>query len=236
MTDTTRQRNKAIALIPARGGSKGIKDKNIVPLAGKPLLGYAIEAALRSGVVGRVVVSSDSEGILAVGAALGAETLLRPSEFATDLASTDDAIAHFIAALQIAPETLIVLLQPTSPLRTAAHIADAVALWREKQPACLVSVFEPIEHPAKSFRLDQDGTLTGMFSADAPFQPRQILPKAFMPNGAIYVFSAGAFLVSGTIPRKGLLPFFMDRNSSLDIDCLEDLAVAERYLQKSSHD
>lgn len=60
MTDTTRQRNKAIALIPARGGSKGIKDKNIVPLAGKPLLGYAIEAALRSGVVGRVVVSSDS--------------------------------------------------------------------------------------------------------------------------------------------------------------------------------
>ncbi len=177
-----------------------------------------------------------SEGILAVGAALGAETLLRPSEFATDLASTDDAIAHFIAALQIAPETLIVLLQPTSPLRNAAHIADAVALWREKQPACLVSVFEPIEHPAKSFRLDQDGTLTGMFSADAPFQPRQILPKAFMPNGAIYVFSAGAFLASGTIPRKGLLPFFMDRNSSLDIDCLEDLAVAERYLQKSSHD
>lgn len=176
------------------------------------------------------------EEIIEVGAALGAEKLLRPSKLATDLASTDDAVAHFIAALEIAPETLIVLLQPTSPLRTAAHIADAVALWREKQPACLISVFEPAEHPAKSFRLDPDGTLTGLFSADAPFQPRQMLPKAFMPNGAIYAFSAGAFLTKGAIPRKGLLPFFMDRKSSLDIDCLGDLAVAERYLQKPAHD
>lgn len=222
---------RVIAFVPARGGSKGIKDKNMVALAGKPLLQYAVDAARQSGAIDDVIVSSDSERILSVASSLGAKPLRRPAELATDTAPTDSAVAHFIAEYRLASDTAIVLLQPTSPLRTAKHVADAVVLWRDRMPSCLISVYEPPEHPAKSFRLDENGYLTGLFGADAPFQPRQTLPKALMPNGAIYIFSVASFLVGQCIPRTGLLPFMMHRDLSLDIDCPDDLDKAERTLQ-----
>jgi CMP-N-acetylneuraminic acid synthetase len=223
-----------IGFVPARGGSKGIKDKNLALLAGKTLLQHAIDAGIRSGVLSRAVVSSDSAAILAAAERLGGEPLLRPQELASDTATTDSAITHFISALGLAsqPDLPIVLLQPTSPLRTAAHVAGAMEQWLQKQPRCVVSVFEPREHPAKSFRLDEDGFMTGFFGSDFPFSPRQNLPRAYMPNGAIYIFSVAAFLSENRIPRTGLQPFVMDSESSIDIDCMEDLRLAERCLLK----
>ena len=227
-----------IAFVPARGGSKGIKNKNVAPLAGKPLLQYTIEAARGSNVVDRIVVSSDSPEILRVAEALGAEPLRRPPELATDNASTDDAIAHFIECLDLsrAPHTPIILLQPTSPLRTPAHVAAAVGLWRTADALGIISVCEPDKHPAKSFTLDENGYLVGLVDKNAPFVARQMLPVAYMPNGAIYVFSVGGFAEGRCIPRTGLLPLIMDIRSSVDIDSLADLARAEQYLHESRDD
>jgi CMP-N-acetylneuraminic acid synthetase len=224
---------QSIAFIPARGGSKGIKNKNLALLAGKPLIAYAIQAAQDSGVITRIIVSSDAPEILKAAEALGAEGLKRPAELATDSATTDAAIAHFVTALELAtqPETTIVLLQPTSPLRTGAHIAQAFALWQTRRPRGVISVYEPAEHPAKAFQLGDDGLLTGLYGADAPFAPRQSLTKAFMPNGAIYIFSVAEFLANSCVPRAGLAPFIMDVEDSLDIDSPSDLEAAERILQ-----
>jgi CMP-N,N'-diacetyllegionaminic acid synthase len=223
----------AVALIPARGGSKGIPRKNLARIRGRTLLEYAIRAAQASGVVARAVVSSDDDEILDEARRHGAEALKRPPEIASDTASSDSVIEHFINAAQprFAASQPIVLLQPTSPLRTGAHVEQAVKLWRESRARAVVSVFEPEHHPAKSFRLDERGLLCGLFGADAPFTPRQSLPRAFQPNGAVYVFSAAEFLTGRRIPRDLLVPLVMSSAESLDIDCVADLSRAEIYLQ-----
>jgi CMP-N,N'-diacetyllegionaminic acid synthase len=223
----------AVALVPARGGSKGIPRKNLALVRGRSLLDYAIGAARDSGVVGRVVVSSDDPEILAAGERLGAVALKRPAEISGDTASSDSVIAHFIesAGAALDPAQPLVLLQPTSPLRTGAHIAEAVRIWRSGDASAVVSVFEPEHHPAKAFRLDERGELRGLFGDDSPFTPRQALPRAWQPNGAIYVFSAAKFLRDGRIPRQGLAPLVMSEAESLDIDRAADLARAERHLE-----
>ena len=222
----------AVALVPARGGSKGIPRKNLARIHGRSLLDYAISAARESGVVERVVVSSDDPQILEEAVRLGAEALRRPDAISGDTASSDSLIKHFIENSSVALEVRrpLVLLQPTSPLRTASHIAEAVQIWRSRDSAAVVSVFEPDHHPAKAFRLDDDGHLRGLFSDDSPFVPRQTLPRAYQPNGAVYVFSAEAFLAGGCIPRQHLLPLFMDVRASLDIDTPADLERAAALL------
>lgn len=222
-----------VALIPARGGSKGIPQKNLAPLAGKPLIQYAIEAARDSGVIDEVFVSSDSDAILDTAQRLGAKPLRRPAELATDTASSDSVIAHFIEAMDLArrPSLPIVLLQPTSPLRTGVQVAQAVQVWQRTDAQAVVSVFEPEHHPAKAFKLDEQGMLAGLYGADAPFTPRQALPRAYQPNGAVYVFSVEAFLRGSCIPRDHLAPLVMGQRESLDIDCAADLERAALYLR-----
>lgn len=223
----------AFALIPARGGSKGIRLKNLARIAGKTLLQYAVDAARVSGVVERIIVSSDSDPILDAARALGVESLRRPADLATDSATADGVVAHFIDALDLQQHgaTPVIYLQPTSPLRTGADVAAATRIWQETNARCVISVFEPAHHPAKSFRMDEGGMLTGMYGSDAPFTPRQQLPRAFLPNGAIYVFSVEAFLAKGRIPREQLAPFVMQPRHSIDVDTLDDLAHAESYLR-----
>jgi CMP-N-acetylneuraminic acid synthetase len=223
----------AIALIPARGGSKGIPRKNLAAVGGRSLLERAIDAARASGAMARICVSSDDQEILAAAVACGVEALERPARYATDTASSDDVIAHFVegARPQVQPDQPLVLLQPTSPLRSGAHVAEALRLWRSGDAAAVVSVFEPDHHPAKAFRLDERGFLQGLFSDDAPFVPRQSLPRAFQPNGAVYVFSAAEFLRERRIPRARLVPLVMSGDESLDIDCAADLVRAQHYLE-----
>lgn len=223
----------AIALIPARGGSKGIPRKNLAQVGGRSLLDHAITAARESGAIARICVSSDDADILAAADRAGAERLERPARYATDAATSDEVIAHFIEALrpEIGADQPIVLLQPTSPLRTGAHVAEAVRLWRAGDAAGVVSVFEPDHHPAKSFRLDESGHLRGFFGDDAPFVPRQTLPRAYQPNGAVYVFSVAEFMRDRRIPRARLVPLVMRGDQSLDIDSAADLVLAETLLQ-----
>ncbi|WP_417319154.1 cytidylyltransferase domain-containing protein [Emcibacter sp.] len=212
-----------VAIIPARAGSKGIPDKNITPVCGKPLIQYSIDAALGSKYIDRVVVSSDGQKILETAQNLGAEQLQRPAELATDQASSHLLISHAIQALGL-ENSYIILLQPTSPLRTSAHIDDAFIEMAHRNAENLISVYQPPETPYKAYKLTDDGYLTGLISKEAPYMRRQDLPPAFFPNGAIYIFSAKNFLKEDKIPSEKVIPFEMTPGDSIDVDTPEDIA------------
>lgn len=224
------------ALITARGGSKGLPGKNILPLHGVPLIGWSIEAALQCPEVGCCYVSSDDDEILSVSSELGASVIKRPIELATDLSSSEDVIAHFIKVIHaegVYPDQ-VVLLQPTSPLRGALHVSGAVSIFDEENADCVISVFEPKHSPLKAYKLDKCGRLEGLYGPGAPYQPRQELPKAFQPNGAIYLFDVAAFVAERGIPKKNVYPYFMRECDSVDIDDQQDFNLAESLLRKKN--
>jgi CMP-N-acetylneuraminic acid synthetase len=223
------------AIVPARGGSKGFPGKNLALLAGRPLIRHTIDAAFDAVGIDRVVVSSDDPAILACAAAAGAETLRRPAELAMDDTPTSPVIAHLLEQLahpdQLANLTLV-LLQPTSPLRTAADIEGALAEYRRPVTDSVISVYEPQHSPLKSFVADAHGYIHGIVDERMPFMPRQSLPKAYYPNGALYVFNAASFLLNQAIPLGRCRPFVMPGERSIDIDTPADLQVAESWLRK----
>jgi CMP-N,N'-diacetyllegionaminic acid synthase len=222
---------KLLAIIPARGGSKGIPDKNIIDLCGKPLITYSIEAAKSSASVSNIIVTSDDDRILKIGTELGVQVLKRPSELATDTASSDDVIRHVLETSCSQHEfTHFILLQPTSPLRTHGDIDNAWKMYKEKKPELLISTFKPDVEIQKAFVKGEDGFLTGLLSADAPFQRRQDLPDIFLPNGAIYICSVADFMAKRCLPRKTIMSFEMTRDNSIDIDTINDLEDAKKIL------
>lgn len=224
------------ALIPARGGSKGIPRKNLVSLAGKPLIDYTIEAALGSKSISDVTISSENEEILNHASKRRIDTLRRPQEFAQDHSSADEVISHFISSRELGANDTVVYLQPTSPLRNARHIDDAISVYLENKAKTVISMFEPEHHPIKAFKLDEHGKCSGFFSPEAPFMPRQTLPKLYSPNGAIYIFSVQDFLIENKIPRNDIWPYIMPSELSIDIDSPFDLEIAAALLKKDRYE
>ena len=224
--------NNIVALIPARGGSKGLPRKNMLPVSGKRLINWTIEAALAAKCIQHVFVTTEDEEIVEISAACGAKILTRPGNLATDDASSDAVISHAITELDKLGVlfTHICLLQPTSPLRTKHHIEEAALVLDDKQADCVISVFKSRYTVAKAYKQLDDGTLTGLFSDDAPYTPRQELPEAYFPNGAIYIFDKDKFLSRNQIPRKGIVPYVMREIDSIDIDDREDLDAVEKIL------
>ena len=222
-----------IALIPARGGSKGLPRKNLALLNNQPLITYTIKAALNAIAVDEVWVSSDDEDILAISKVNGAATLTRPGFISNDEASAVDVVMHFINQLSMEMRQLnpvLAYLQPTSPLRTAKHIDAAIDKMSNKKETCLVSVVEMEKSPFKAFRLDKEEKLESLFAQELSNSRRQDLPRAFIPNGAMYFFSINDFLDSCGFPSNKSLPFFMSAQESVDIDTLDDLVLAEKLL------
>lgn len=222
--------SKVFALVPARGGSKGIKQKNIVPLLGKPLIAYSIEAARASQVIDAVYASSDDDEILAAAQELGAQPIKRDPALAQDTSPTDPVIGEFIEREQLANEDIIVILQPTSPLRTAEHIREALIKYRT-HPECrsLISVYE-IDNKILKAYLGGGEFLAPIADANTSYTRRQDLPPVFMPNGALYIFSVAEFLRENKIPRMHIIPYLMSAADSLDIDVPNDLVAAEAAL------
>ncbi len=223
-----------VILIPARGGSKGLPKKNIIPLAGKPLIGWTILAAINSQVTDKVFVSTENDEIAEISERFGADIILRPANLALDNTSSDEVVQHAIEYLKQRfnhLETLL-LLQPTSPLRGACHIREALELYRSKKADSVISVYEPEHTPVKAYIEREDGTLTGLFSPDAPYSRRQVLPRAFQPNGAIYIVSVACFCLNHQLPRENIYPYVMSIKDSIDIDTLEDLNKAEKFLKE----
>ncbi|CAH7484716.1 N-acylneuraminate cytidylyltransferase [Vibrio chagasii] len=227
---------KFIGLITARGGSKGLPRKNVLPLNGIPLIGLTINAANQCDFVSDVYVSTDDEEIAEVSKAFGAKIILRPAELASDTASSIDVVSHAITWLEnqaIVCEDMV-LLQPTSPLRTSEHLNNALIQYTDNNASFVISVFEPAHTPIKSYIQQSDGSIQGLFSDEAPYMRRQELPKSFQPNGAIYAFSVAEFKKINHFPRSNVFPFIMSETESTDIDTIEDFKLVEKKLKELS--
>jgi CMP-N,N'-diacetyllegionaminic acid synthase len=226
---------RLIAVIPARGGSKGIPRKNIRQLCGRPLIAYSIEAARQSRAVDRTVVSTDDGEIAEVSRNLGAEVRMRPAALSQDDTPTRAVLEHVIA--ELAAERYVadavLTLQPTSPLRTAQHIDEAAALFAADEDAdSLVSCVDVphIFHPLSVMRRTPEGYLEPFFPMPQPHR-RQDKQLVFARNGAaIYITRIAR--ISEYVFGGRLIPYLMDAESSIDIDTLEDLRVAEQLLQR----
>jgi CMP-N,N'-diacetyllegionaminic acid synthase len=224
---------RIVAIIPARGGSKGLPGKNIYPLNGKPLIAYSIEASLNSKYITKTVVSSEDNEILGISEKYGSELIKRPKEFATDSASSDVVIKDCLEQLekQGAEFDILILLQPTSPLRNSTDIDSAFEEFYKKDATALISVYEPEHTPFKSFKLNKDGFLEGLVDNNSPFMRRQDLPRAFMPNGAIYIIYVDEYKKSGSLFTNRTLPFVMSLDKSADVDNISDIARIEEILK-----
>ncbi len=215
-----------LAIIPARGGSKGLPNKNIINASGKPLIAWTIEAALNSTFINRVIVTSDSIEILKIAEGYGAETIQRPHELALDATATEPVLLHAIDLLEAAGKKYdyLVLLQPTSPARDALDIDHAVQVLLNKKASSLISVYEPERSPFYALKMHKNGSLVSIINDGPCFKRRQDLPKAYMPNGAIYIVNISEFKKRNVLLTDNCVPFVMSVDKSIDIDTAQDLS------------
>lgn len=224
-----------VALITARGGSKRLPDKNLLPLAGKPLLAWTIEAARGARSVSRLLVSTDCPAIAAVASEYGAEVpFLRPAHLAQDDSPHIDVVCHALDWLQETagqlPEYLL-LLQPTSPLRTAADIDEAVEHVRRCRADALVSVCPAQHHPLLTRRITADGLLASYMDSPLAYPRHQDLPPAYALNGAIYLTRPAVLEGQRTFLPAATVAHVMPRERSIDIDHAWDLNLAQLILE-----
>lgn len=225
-----------IAIIPARGGSKGLPGKNIMPLCGKPLIAYTIEAALKSNCIDNVFVNTDSPEIAEVAKQYGAEVpFLRPSFLASDTASAIDVYIHAANWISknsnLSSQNFMVLL-PTAPLRTNTHIDDAFLLYQEKTATTLVAVKEAETPPSWYMSVDDNARLTSCrFDGGDRGSNRQASNKFYIPCGAIYILNKKLLETQRTYYSANTVAYIMDNRSSVDIDTYQDFKMAEFLLK-----
>ncbi|MCI4665989.1 MAG: acylneuraminate cytidylyltransferase family protein [Neomegalonema sp.] len=227
-----------LAVVPARGGSKGLPRKNIAPLAGKPLIAHSIDAAKSARTAMRVMVSTEDAEIATVSAQFGAEIAERPQHLAEDHVRSADVLLDLLSRLAAEEgyrPDLLLLLQPTSPLRRSEHIDAALAqfvpLWRQGKAQSLTSVCEVDHHPMKSLVIDKAEMLAPMFEREMLERPRQSLPRAYRPNGAIYINDVARFIAEERFFTEPSAPYVMSSDASVDIDAALDLTIAEALLR-----
>ena len=229
-----------MAIIPARGGSKGIPGKNIADIAGKPLIAWTIEAALASRIIDRVVVSTDDDKIAEIARNHGAEVpWMRPPELALDTTATVDVLIYNLQRLETEQNyipDLIMLLQPTSPLRTSDDIVNAVDVYKEKDAKTVVSVCETSDHPYLVKKLDDTGQISTFMDISSGEQNlrRQDLPPAYVLNGAIYLTGRNSLLQQKSLYEKPVFAYIMPAERSIDIDTPLDMELA-RVILKNMH-
>lgn len=231
-------KNRVLGLICARGGSKGIPGKNLTHLAGKPLIVHTIEAARQATRLDRVVVSTDSEDIATSARMHGAEVpFLRPAELAADDTPGIAPVLHglrWLAEHQSYHAQFVMLLQPTSPLRTAEDINAAVELLDNAQADAVVSVTRAAQHPYWHKRVRDDGTLAPFLDVGVTPTQRQNLPPAYALNGAIYLCRSKTLLARESFYADRTLAYVMPEERSLDIDTPWDLYLAELVLRDAA--
>jgi len=227
--------NSVLAVIPARRGSTRLPGKHLLDLAGKPLIAHTIDAARDCAAVDRVIVTSDDERIEALARDAGVEFIARPAALATATATSEAALRHALetAAPAPGPADVVALLQPTSPLRTARHLAECIRAFRAA--ADCLSALSVVEAPAalnKAFAME-DGRLRPLFAERLSLPPHD-LPPLYCPNGAIYLVRAGGFLETGNLYPPPVLPFPMTADESVDIDTEADFLAARRLLETAA--
>lgn len=219
---------RVLAVIPARGGSKRLPRKNIMDFNGKPLLSWTIQAGLQSNYIDRVIVSTEDKEIATVAKEEGADVpFLRPEVLAGDTVTTIDVIHHLIDSLAGDAYDYILLLQPTSPLRTAVHIDQAVELLVEKNADAIIGVTE-VEHSVEWTNiLPDDLSFSGFISSAVLNLRSQDLPCRYRINGALYLVATQRLVEQNTFfLHENAYAFIMDRRDSIDIDDEIDFATA----------
>ncbi len=220
-----------LALIPARGGSKGIPRKNVKELCGKPLIAWSIEAAQKSKNIDRLVISTEDEEIADIAQSYGAEVpFLRPAELAKDETPSITIVLH--ALEQFSEVEQILLLQPTSPLRTTSDIDEIVKLSREHQAPAAVSVCESSKHPYWMFSFGKDRILSP-FTGNPIATRRQDLPKAYILNGALYLAKTDWIQQNRSFFSPETIGYVMPPERSVDIDTLLDWEWVEFLKSKN---
>lgn len=212
---------RLLGLIVARGGSKGLPGKNLLPVAGRPLLHWTIDAGLSSKVISRLVISTDDEKIAEAASRAGCEVpFMRPPELATDTARSMDVVRH---ALQELPGFQhVVLLQPTSPLRAAVDIDEAYQKLLDSGASTCVSLCSADESPYHMYTLTNFGTVSPVIRNTDLSLRRQELPNTFVLNGAIYIGACAHITGGGDFLDDETVAHIMPRSRSLDIDTAED--------------
>lgn len=224
------------AIIPARAGSKRLPNKNLMKLAGKSLLSYSIDAAKNSKYIDSFLISTDiPQNVFDNTHSKKCFVRDRPNQLAQDNALMSDVVLdaiHFLKdKCQIQPE-YIILLQPTSPMRSEKHIDEACELLlRSPDFLSVISVFEPSTHPNKMFIVEKNSKLEPLASIKDLERPKQLLPKVYAQNGAIYIFKTSAFEKQKTFFIQPCMPYEMSLINSIDIDTLDDFRMAAFFLE-----
>ena len=220
-----------LTVITARGGSKRVPHKNVLPLGGKPLLAWTIQAALETKISQRIIVSTDNEDISAIARKWGAEVpFIRSEELSNDKASSEDVVMNALDWLKEQGETIpecLLLLQPTSPFRSPQDIEAAVSMFQEKKAEAVISVSEDPFPMTWLVQLGADGLITRIAGGDRSTQTYRL-------NGAIYVISTPCFMVERSFALRKSFAYVMPSDRSLDIDTkwdfhLAELIVKDRY-------
>ena len=228
---------RILAIIPARGGSKGIKNKNIRLLNNKPLITYSIDAAKSCPYIDYVLVSTDSEKIADISKTAGASVpFIRPEYLASDNAKTIDVLIHAIEVLKSMNMTFdyVVLLQPTQPLRLKKHLDEAIEQIVDFGCNSLVSVCEVSENPILMRTIDESGKLSRILSFNSTIR-RQDFPKFYKVNGSIYINKIDKKFNKNTSLNDNEYAYLMPKDYSIDIDEEQDFLLAEKIIKTNEY-
>ncbi len=224
---------KTLAIIPARAGSKGVPQKNIKLLGGKPLIAYSIEAATESGLFSQIFVSTDSEEIAQVAIKYGANVpVLRPKELALDSTPTLPVITHAVEYYRSIGEEFdaVCLLQPTSPFRTAKHIKEVFTIFNGgKYSSVMCAIEVPAKYNPHWVYKEKDGKLQLFTGESEPISRRQELPKVYSKEGSVYLFSIETLATFNNIYGDNI-GYYLMSDKSINIDTTEDWLKAEEYI------
>lgn len=225
------QGKTVLAIVPARGGSKGIPRKNIREVGGKPLIAWTIEEAKKSRYIDRLILSSDDDEIIEVAKTWGCEVpFKRPLELAQDDTPGIEPVLH---ALKVLPKyDYVILLQPTSPLRTVYDIDCCLEKCLKANANACVSVTEVTENPYWMYILEEDGTMRQLIQTNDFFDRRQDLPQVYRLNGAVYVAKHEWLLQSRSFLSRDTLAYVMPWDRSVDIDTESDILKLEILINK----
>ncbi len=223
-----------LAIIPARGGSKGVTRKNIRAVAGKPLIAWTIEEAKKSQYIDRLILSSEDDEIIEVAKSYGCEVpFVRPEELAQDHTSGIDPVLH---ALTLFPQyEYVILLQPTSPLRSVKDIDGCIEQCIYKKACSCVSVTQPDKSPYWMYVLDENNRMTPLIDKEQAINRRQELPEVYTLNGAIYIAKSDWLHHKKTFVTADTLAYYMPKERSIDIDTEMDLICAQAIITEGYH-
>ena len=222
-----------LAIIPAREGSKGIPKKNIKKLVNKPLIAYTISEAKKSKFLSKIIVSTDSKKIEKIAKKLGSETMIRPKKLAQDNSSTLHVIQHVIKNLKSLDNfdtDIVITLQPTSPLRTAADIDSAIKLFLKSKCDSVIGMTE-VTHPPEFMYRIINKKIKPLIKTKIKSKRRQDMPKTYQINGAIYICNRNLIMKKHTMFGKNIVPYLMPSERSIDIDTMFDFDLAKTILK-----